>query len=460
MGISVPQTHSCMILLTLGGSAPALWRKMFSPLRPWILFWSCGQAVVAWGHKSPHGATLLLSFFYHACVEILDIYFVMHILRLLLWYFSTAGRSSGLASSEPTENFSLTWCWMTPGMTRSWPHFFFLYRSSKTVVPDSWHDCIRKICFWPAGGSWGRTWCSSAAQLKNCESEVLIRFMHNSFFRSLNLLARAFSEFSGKTWSAKRAQKIRKTGAKNRKRAQFQKVYLWILLWNPFCSESCPFEIFAVKICQWSMFGSLCSILSVCCQISTRNQLIYCSEKPSCMHAMTRTLKDLQKVLAWPNHFFVPWCCWHAWPFLRLVWPVLHSGACHRNVACMSHECCTHAPWMLHAACQVHFAFMRVARMACIMHEQLWLFYMHACMVLSFACMNMGACMLMPKLCSCCFPPCLMCGQKDVLHPLFSKVCRVSRKCHAFGISVRTTTRCLSHYRRLWHRRGWLHGKN
>ena len=114
---------------------------------------------------------------------------------------------------------------------------------------------------------------------------------------------------------------------------------------------------------------------------------------------------------------------------------------------------------MLHAACQVHFAFMRVARMACFMHEQLWLFYMHACMVLSFACMNMGACMLMPKLCSCCLPPCPMCGQKDVLHPPFSKVCRVSRKCHAFGISVRTTTRCLSHYRRLWHRKGWLHGK-
>ena len=45
---------------------------------------------------------------------------------------------------------------------------------------------------------------------------------------------------------------------------------------------------------------------------------------------------------------------------------------------------------MLHAACQVHFAFMRVARMACFIHEQLWLFYMHACMVLCFACMNMG----------------------------------------------------------------------
>ena len=81
-------------------------------------------------------------------------------------------------------------------------------------------------------------------------------------------------------------------------------------------------------------------------------------------------------------------------------------------------------------------------------------------MVLCFACMNMDACMLMPKLCSCCFPRCFMCGQQDVWHPLFSKVCRVSRKCHAFGISVRTTTRCLSHYRRLWHRKGWLHGKS
>ena len=127
--------------------------------------------------------------------------------------------------------------------------------------------------------------------------------------------------------------------------------------------------------------------------------------------------------------------------------------ACHMNVARMSHECC-----MLHVRCILH---------SCVshawhdfMHEQLRLFYMHACMVLSFACMNMGACMLMPKLCSCCFPPCLMCGQKDVLHPRFSKVCRVSRKCHAFGISVRTTTRCLSHYRRLRHRKGWLHGKS
>ena len=71
---------------------------------------------------------------------------------------------------------------------------------------------------------------------------------------------------------------------------------------------------------------------------------------------------------------------------------------------------------------------MRVARMACFMHEQLWLFYMHACM-LSFACMNMGACMLMPKLCSCCLPPCLMCGQKDVLHCIpFSQRCATFRE--------------------------------
>ena len=231
--------------------------------------------------------------------------------------------------------------------------------------------------------------------MKNCRKRGLNKIHAQQLFSEfkLNLLARAFSEFSGKTWSAKRAQKIRKTGAKNRKRAQFQKVFLWILLWNPFCSENCPFEMFAVKICQWFMFGYLCSILSVCCQISTRNQLIHCSEKPSCMHAMIRTLKDLQKVLAWPNDFSfhgVAGVPDHSCGLYGQCFTVAH--ACHMNVACMSHECCTHVPWMLHAACQMHFAFMRVARLAWF-HAWTAAAFLHACMYGPVFCMHEHGCM-------------------------------------------------------------------
>jgi len=36
------------------------------------------------------------------------------------------------------------------------------------------------------------------------------------------------------------------------------------------------------------------------------------------------------------------------------------------------------------------------------------------------------------------------------------QVCRVTRRCHAFGVAIRTTQRCLGHYRRLWTRQGWI----
>ena len=46
-------------------------------------------------------------------------------------------------------------------------------------------------------------------------------------------------------------------------------------------------------------------------------------------------------------------------------------------------------------------------------------------------------------------------------HMIFStstywQVCRVTRRCHAFGVAIRTTQRCLGHYRRLWTRQGWI----
>ena len=38
----------------------------------------------------------------------------------------------------------------------------------------------------------------------------------------------------------------------------------------------------------------------------------------------------------------------------------------------------------------------------------------------------------------------------------FAQVYRVTRRCHAFGVAVRTAQRCLGHYRRLWTRQGWI----
>ena len=32
----------------------------------------------------------------------------------------------------------------------------------------------------------------------------------------------------------------------------------------------------------------------------------------------------------------------------------------------------------------------------------------------------------------------------------------MTRRCHAFGVAVRTTQRCLGHYRRLWTRQRWI----
>ena len=52
-----------------------------------------------------------------------------------------------------------------------------------------------------------------------------------------------------------------------------------------------------------------------------------------------------------------------------------------------------------------------------------------------------------------------LCGGSMLSQPisyLSWKVCRVSRRCHAFGIAIRTTTRCLGHYRRMWKKKGWL----
>lgn len=43
---------------------------------------------------------------------------------------------------------------------------------------------------------------------------------------------------------------------------------------------------------------------------------------------------------------------------------------------------------------------------------------------------------------------------------LWCKVCRVSRRCHALRIALTTTTRCLSHYRRLWGKKRWLRWKH
>ena len=42
---------------------------------------------------------------------------------------------------------------------------------------------------------------------------------------------------------------------------------------------------------------------------------------------------------------------------------------------------------------------------------------------------------------------------------VLGEVCRVTRRCHAFGIAVRTTTRCLSHSRRLWQKKKWFRWK-
>ena len=101
----------------------------------------------------------------------------------------------------------------------------------------------------------------------------------------------------------------------------------------------------------------------------------------------------------------VPWCCWHAWPFLRLVivWPVLHSAhatcmsercmhysvARMCNVAPMSHECCMHVRWILQPcvshACPMHgmfHAWIAVVFSTCmhvwfsVLHAWTW---MHAC---------------------------------------------------------------------------------
>ena len=47
-------------------------------------------------------------------------------------------------------------------------------------------------------------------------------------------------------------------------------------------------------------------------------------------------------------------------------------------------------------------------------------------------------------------------GLRNLFMPSMAQVCRVTRRCHAFGIAVRTSTRCLSHYRRRWHAKGWL----
>ena len=46
------------------------------------------------------------------------------------------------------------------------------------------------------------------------------------------------------------------------------------------------------------------------------------------------------------------------------------------------------------------------------------------------------------------------------LASMLYQVCRVSRRCHAWGVALRTTTRCLSHYRRLWGKKRWLRWKN
>ena len=381
-----------LLVLTLGGSAPALWRKMFSPLRPWILFWSCGQAVVAWGHKSPHGATLLLSFFYHACVEILDVYFVMHILRLLLWYFSTAGRSSGLASSEPTENFSLTWCWMTPGMTRSWPHFFFLYRSSKTVVPDSWHDCIRKICFWPAGGSWGRTWCSSAAQLKNCRKRGLNKIHAQQLFSELKF---ACTCIFGVFWQ----NLIRKTGAKNpqngRKKPQtgaisksvpmnfaLKPVLLWKLSFRNVCCENLP-----VVHVWFFVFNSVCVLPDFYPQSTDILQ------RKTFMHAChDKNTQGSAKGPSLAKSFFRS---------MVLLACLTIPAACMASASQwrMSQECCMHVTWMLHAcpmnvACCMSGAFcIHACRTHGMYHAWTAVAFLHACMYGPVFCMHEHGCM-------------------------------------------------------------------
>ena len=309
----------------------------------------------------------------------------MHILRLLLWYFSTAGRSN-LATSEPTENFSLTWCWMTPGMTRSCPHFFFLYRSSKTVVPDSWHDCIRKICFWPAGGIWGRTWCSSAAQWRTAESEVLIRFTDNSFIRSLNLLASAFSEFSGKTWSAKRAQKIRKTGAKkaangrNFKKCSYE-----------FCSETrFALKVVLSKCLLWKFASGPCLVLCVqFCLCAARFlpainwYIAACHDKNTQGSAKGPSLAKL---------FFRS---------MVLLGCLTIPAACMASASQwrMSQECCMHVTWMLHAcpmnvACCMSGAFcIHACRTHGMFHAWTAVAFLHACMYGPVFCMHEHGCM-------------------------------------------------------------------
>ena len=68
------------------------------------------------------------------------------------------------------------------------------------------------------------------------------------------------------------------------------------------------------------------------------------------------------------------------------------------------------------------------------------------------------ACKLMNTCMSQCFASTLIGSWMSCMQCwiIWRKVCRVTRRCHCFGIAVRTTSRCLSHYRRLWAKKKWL----
>ena len=57
---------------------------------------------MAWGHKSPHGATLLLSFFYHACVEIFG-YIFCHAYLTATFVIFQHGRKKQRFSLQRTD---------------------------------------------------------------------------------------------------------------------------------------------------------------------------------------------------------------------------------------------------------------------------------------------------------------------------------------------------------------------
>ena len=207
--------------------------------------------------------------------------------------------------------------------------------------------------------------------MKNCRKRGLNKIHAQQLFSELKF---ACTCIFGVFWQ----NLIRKTGAKNpqngRKKPQtgaisksvpmnfaLKPVLLWKLSFRNVCCENLP----VVHVWLF-MFNSVCVLPDFYPQSTDtlqRKTFMY-----ACHDKNTQGSAKGPSLAKW---FFVPWCCWHAWPFLRLVWPVLHSGAC------MSHECCMHVTWMLHA-CPMN--------VACCMSDA---FCIHACRTPGMiSCMN------------------------------------------------------------------------